>query len=263
MTVTLRTENVTKKFGGVIAVNNISIKIKKGSVTAIIGPNGAGKTTLLNLISGVLYPDKGKIFFEEKDITKTPPYRRARLGIARTFQNISIIPSLTVFENVISGIIGINMSNNIMKLFDTKQINKEANSIIYKKAYEILDKVKLSDKALKLAIELTRAEQRVLDIALALATEPRLLLLDEPTSGLAYEDIPHIVNLIKDLKKTDHMLTIILVEHKLDVVKDLADKVIVMSEGKILTEGSYNDVINNRDVIEVYLGEEYVESKKY
>ena len=263
MTVTLRTENVTKKFGGVIAVNNISIKIKKGSVTAIIGPNGAGKTTLLNLISGVLYPDKGKIFFEEKDITKTPPYRRARLGIARTFQNISIIPSLTVFENVISGIIGINMSNNIMKLFDTKQINKEANSIIYKKAYEILDKVKLSDKALKLAIELTRAEQRVLDIALALATEPRLLLLDEPTSGLAYEDIPHIVNLIKDLKKTDHMLTIILVEHKLDVVKDLADKVIVMSEGKILTEGSYNDVINNRDVIEMYLGEEYVESKKY
>jgi len=263
VTVTLRTENVTKKFGGVIAVNNISIKIKKGSVTAIIGPNGAGKTTLLNLISGVLYPDKGKIFFEEKDITKTPPYRRARLGIARTFQNISIIPSLTVFENVISGIIGINMSNNIMKLFDTKQINKEANSIIYKKAYEILDKVKLSDKALKLAIELTRAEQRVLDIALALATEPRLLLLDEPTSGLAYEDIPHIVNLIKDLKKTDHMLTIILVEHKLDVVKDLADKVIVMSEGKILTEGSYNDVINNRDVIEVYLGEEYVESKKY
>lgn len=263
MTVTLRTENVTKKFGGVIAVNNISIKIKKGSVTAIIGPNGAGKTTLLNLISGVLYPDKGKIFFEEKDITKTPPYRRARLGIARTFQNISIIPSLTVFENVISGIIGINMSNNIMKLFDTKQINKEANSIIYKKAYEILDKVKLSDKALKLAIELTRAEQRVLDIALALATEPRLLLLDEPTSGLAYEDIPHIVNLIKDLKKTDHMLTIILVEHKLDVVKDLADKVIVMNEGKILTEGSYNDVINNRDVIEMYLGEEYVESKKY
>jgi len=263
VTVTLRTENVTKKFGGVIAVNNISIKIKKGSVTAIIGPNGAGKTTLLNLISGVLYPDKGKIFFEEKDITKTPPYRRARLGIARTFQNISIIPSLTVFENVISGIIGINMSNNIMKLFDTKQINKEANSIIYKKAYEILDKVKLSDKALKLAIELTRAEQRVLDIALALATEPRLLLLDEPTSGLAYEDIPHIVNLIKDLKKTDHMLTIILVEHKLDVVKDLADKVIVMNEGKILTEGSYNDVINNRDVIEMYLGEEYVESKKY
>jgi branched-chain amino acid transport system ATP-binding protein len=263
VTVTLRTENVTKKFGGVIAVNNISIKIKKGSVTAIIGPNGAGKTTLLNLISGVLYPDKGKIFFEEKDITKTPPYRRARLGIARTFQNISIIPSLTVFENVISGIIGINMSNNIMKLFDTKQINKEANSIICKKAYEILDKVKLSDKALKLAIELTRAEQRVLDIALALATEPRLLLLDEPTSGLAYEDIPHIVNLIKDLKKTDHMLTIILVEHKLDVVKDLADKVIVMSEGKILTEGSYNDVINNRDVIEMYLGEEYVESKKY
>lgn len=263
MTITLRTENVTKKFGGVIAVNNISIKIKKGSVTAIIGPNGAGKTTLLNLISGVLYPDKGKIFFEEKDITKMPPYKRARLGIARTFQNISIIPSLTVLGNVISGIIGINMSNNMMKLFDAKQINKEVNSTIYKKAYEILNKVKLSDRALKLAIELTQAEQRVLDIAIALATEPRLLLLDEPTSGLAYEDIPHIVNLIKDLKKTDHMLTIILVEHKLDVVKDLADKVIVMSEGKILTEGSYNDVINNRDVIEVYLGEEYVESKKY
>mgnify|MGYP000025752471 CR=1 FL=1 len=248
----LRTENITKRFGGLIAVNNATISIERGSITAIIGPNGAGKTTFLNLISGVIYPDSGRIYFEGRDITRKPPYERAKLGITRSFQNIGVLQSLTVFDNIRASIIGIRIStsfSNMVNIFRRKNDRE-----LYNEIHEIIDKMGLRDKEWSLVQRLNQAEQRVLDIAMAIAAKPKLLLLDEPTSGLAAEDMPRIIKLIKSLKEATHGITIILVEHKLEVVKSLADRVIVMHEGRILADGSYHDVVSNREVVEVYLG---------
>jgi branched-chain amino acid transport system ATP-binding protein len=248
----LRTENITKRFGGLIAVNNATISIERGSITAIIGPNGAGKTTFLNLISGVIYPDSGRIYFEGRDITRKPPYERAKLGITRSFQNIGVLQSLTVFDNIRASIIGIRIStsfSNMVNIFRRKNDRE-----LYNEIHEIIDKMGLRDKEWSLVQRLNQAEQRVLDIAMAIAAKPKLLLLDEPTSGLAAEDVPRIIKLIKSLKEAIHGITIILVEHKLEVVKSLADRVIVMHEGRILADGSYHDVVSNREVVEVYLG---------
>jgi len=248
----LRTENITKRFGGLIAVNNATISIERGSITAIIGPNGAGKTTFLNLISGVIYPDSGRIYFEGRDITRKPPYERAKLGITRSFQNIGVLQSLTVFDNIRASIIGIRIStsfSNMVNIFRRKNDRE-----LYNEIHEIIDKMGLRDKEWSLVQRLNQAEQRVLDIAMAIAAKPKLLLLDEPTSGLAAEDMPRIIKLIKSLKEAIHGITIILVEHKLEVVKSLADRVIVMHEGRILADGSYHDVVSNREVVEVYLG---------
>jgi branched-chain amino acid transport system ATP-binding protein len=248
----LRTENITKRFGGLIAVNNATISIERGSITAIIGPNGAGKTTFLNLISGVIYPDSGRIYFEGRDITRKPPYERAKLGITRSFQNIGVLQSLTVFDNIRASIIGIRIStsfSNMVNIFRRKNDRE-----LYNEIHEIIDKMGLRDKEWSLVQRLNQAEQRVLDIAMAIAAKPKLLLLDEPTSGLAAEDVPRIIKLIKSLKEAIHGITVILVEHKLEVVKSLADRVIVMHEGRILADGSYHDVVSNREVVEVYLG---------
>jgi branched-chain amino acid transport system ATP-binding protein len=248
----LRTENITKRFGGLIAVNNATISIERGSITAIIGPNGAGKTTFLNLISGVIYPDSGRIYFEGRDITRKPPYERAKLGITRSFQNIGVLQSLIVFDNIRASIIGIRIStsfSNMVNIFRRKNDRE-----LYNEIHEIINKMGLRDKEWSLVLRLNQAEQRVLDIAMAIAAKPKLLLLDEPTSGLAAEDVPRIIKLIKSLKEAIHGITIILVEHKLEVVKILADRVIVMHEGGILADGSYHDVVSNREVVEVYLG---------
>ncbi|MEM1610928.1 MAG: ABC transporter ATP-binding protein [Sulfolobales archaeon] len=248
----LRTENITKKFGGLIAVNNVTISIKRGSITAIIGPNGAGKTTFLNLISGVIYPDTGRIYFEGIDITRKPPYERAKLGISRSFQSNSVLQSLTVFDNMRASIIGVKNSMRFWDLINILQ--RKSDGELYREIHEIIDNMGLKGREWLLAQHLTQAEQRVLDIAMAIAAKPKLLLLDEPTSGLAAEDVPRIIKLIKSLKEATSNLTIILVEHKLEVVKSLADRVIVMHEGRILADGSYNDVVSNGEVIEAYLG---------
>jgi len=253
----LKTINITKRFGGIIAVNNVSITVRKGTITAIIGPNGAGKTTFLNIISGVISPDRGEVFFEGKNITRLPPHERARLGIARTFQNIAVFPSLTVFDSIRTAIIGVKKSNSLLKLLNINVFKREKDLSPYDETHEIMKIASimgLAGKELNRVFHLTQAMQRVLDIAMALAMKPKLLLLDEPTSGLAYEDIPHIIKLIKSLKEASPDLTIILVEHKLEVVRDLADKVIVMKEGKVIAEGSYNEVVSNKEVIEAYLG---------
>jgi len=248
----LRTANITKSFGGLIAVNNVNISIERGSITAIIGPNGAGKTTFLNLISGVLYPDSGRIYFEGRDITRKPPYERAKLGITRSFQNIGVLQSLTVFDNIRASTIGIRISTSFSNLVNI--FRRKTDRELYNEIHEIIDKMGLRDRKWSLVQRLNQAEQRVLDIAMAIAAKPKLLLLDEPTSGLAAEDVPRIIKLIKSLKEAIHGITVILVEHKLEVVKSLADRVIVMHEGRILADGSYRDVVSNREVVEAYLG---------
>jgi len=257
MTEVLKTVNVTKGFGGIIAVNNVSVTVSKGTITAIIGPNGAGKTTFLNIISGIISPDKGEVFFQGRNVTKLPPHERARLGIARTFQNIAVFPSLTVFDSIRAALIGVKRSGSILELLNMGAFRRERGlgpHIEVAEVMKIVRDVGLAGRESSFVFNLTQAMQRVLDIAMALAMKPKLLLLDEPTSGLAYEDIPHIIKLIKSLKESNPELTIVLVEHKLEVVRDLADRVIVMKEGKVIAEGSYGEVVSNKEVIEAYLG---------
>ncbi|GAY26177.1 ABC transporter ATP-binding protein [Desulfurococcaceae archaeon AG1] len=253
MTAILETHGLTKRFGGLVAVNNVSISVERGSITAIIGPNGAGKTTLLNMISGMLLPDKGRVIFEGKDITSYPAHKRARMGIGRSFQNISIFPNLSVLDNIkIALLIGLGefgASINPLKKLSRYDLLEEAIAIA--------EAVGLGGKERFIAGSLTQADQRKLDIALAISRKPRLLLLDEPTSGLSVEEIPSILSLIRRLRGNSDPLTIILVEHKIEVVRELADRVIVMKEGSVIAEGPPSSVMNNREVIEAYLGEGY------
>jgi len=250
MSEVLRIEGVTKRFGGLVAVDRVSLAIARGSITAIIGSNGAGKTTLINIISGVIYPDEGRVYFEGHDITRKPPHERARLGIARSFQNIGIIPSLTVIDHIKASILG-SKNPNPLKLVHPHYLDSEE---LYNEVYKVLEMVGLRGREWRLALHLTQAEQRKLDIAMAIASKPKLVLMDEPTSGLAAEDIPSVINLLKSLRESNRDLTVVLVEHKLEVVRDLAERVVVMKEGKIIADGTYSSVMSNREVIETYIG---------
>lgn len=250
--IVLKIDRVTKKFGGLIAVNNVSLDIMRGSIVAIIGPNGAGKTTLLNLISGLLYPDEGRIYFEGIDITWRKPHERARMGIGRSFQNLGVVKSFTVYESIMIASMG-SRGNGILSLL--LRGGKKMRSLD-QEVLRIARMVGLDVKMHYMVGQLTQAEQRKLDIAMALALRPRLLLLDEPTSGLAVEDIPNIIESIKSLRRTYEDLTIILVEHKIEVVRDLAERVVVLKEGRVIADGPYSEVINNREVIEAYIGDD-------
>ncbi len=246
----LETVELTKRFGGLVAVNSVSIRVDGGSITAIIGPNGAGKTTLLNLISGAVIPDSGRVFFEGRDITRMNSHERARMGIARSFQNISVFPSLTVLNNIKIALLRTRGSRVSMN--PLKRVSQYCE--LEEEAMAIAETVGLSGKEDLAVGSLTQADQRKLDIALAISQRPRLLLLDEPTSGLSMEEIPVILNLIKSLKREKNSLTIILVEHKIEVVRELAERVIAMKEGRVIAEGPPGSVMSNREVIEAYLG---------
>lgn len=247
----LKTKDLTKSFGGLIAVDHVNITVPKRVIKAIIGPNGAGKTTLFNLISGTLKPTKGKIYFEGEDITDKPPHIRSHKGISRSFQITSIFPKLTTLENVriaaqsrADGKVNYNLFSNAIGYDSYRE-----------KALKLLDEVDLRGKEHLLGCNLTHADQRKLEIAIAMATDPKLLLLDEPTSGIAIEEIPDIVSVITRLKKMQTELTIILIEHKLDIVMNIADSITVMSEGRVIADGKPDQIAKNELVQQAYLGE--------
>lgn len=251
----LETKNLTKSFGGLVAVNHVNIAIPKGLLKAIIGPNGAGKTTLFNLISGTLKPTEGRIFYNGVDITDDPPHIRSRKGISRSFQITSIFPRLTTLENV--RIAAQSRADGRVNYDLLSSVTRYSSFI--EKALNLLAEVGLQGKEHFLACNLPHADQRKLEIAIAMATDPQLLLLDEPTSGIAIEEVPDIVNAITRLKKARMELTLIIIEHKLDVVMRIAESIMVMSEGRVIADDKPDQIAKNELVQQAYLGEPAIE----
>ena len=232
----LELKNVTKRFGGLVAVNNVSFKVREKEFLGLIGPNGAGKTTLFNCISGLYKPNGGKIIFKGIDITGWPPHKIAMLGIARTFQIVRPLSNLTVLENVAIGA--------LKKTNDTR----EAIS----KAKEILEIVGLYDKRYLKARLLNVIEKKRLELARALATDPELLLLDEVAAGLTPAEVDELLELLRDIHRRG--MTIIMIEHVMRAIMNIAERIIVLHYGRLIAEGPPEAISKNPKVIEAYLG---------
>ncbi len=245
----LRIENLSKSFDGNPVFNNVSFAVSEGELSAIIGPNGAGKTTMFNLITGYHVPDKGKIIFKGKDVSGMQPFDIVRLGMARAFQITNIFPKMTVLENVLTAVITKRRGNlNIVKDFRSIKPVRD-------RAYEILENVGLTDMAERRSATLAHGNQKRLDIAVALALEPDLLLLDEPMAGMSPEERKQTVELVKELWERLN-ITMVFIEHDMDMVFGISQKVRVLCYKALLAEGTPKEISTNRQVIEAYLGEE-------
>ena len=243
----LEVKNVTKRFGSLVAVGDVSLTVRKGELRAIIGPNGAGKTTFFNLISGFFRPTEGTIVFEGRDVTALPAHQRVALGMARTFQITEIFPELTVFENV-------RISTEIAAGYRLRPwISRAERGEIGRRVAETLKLAALDAKADRLVGELAHGDQRAAEIAMALALRPNLLLLDEPTAGMGDQETYDITQLIRGLHR-DSNFTIVLIEHDMRVVFHLADQITVLDQGSLLAEGTPQDIAANEAVQAAYLG---------
>jgi branched-chain amino acid transport system ATP-binding protein len=243
----LRVENISKRFGSLVAVSGVSMTIQPGELRAIIGPNGAGKTTFFNMISGFLVPSSGRIVFDDQDITMLPSARRVWRGIARTFQITEVFPELTVRENLRIAVE--SASGFRLRLWQSKDEGEEVSA----RVAELLQMSGLTQKADRLVGELAHGDQRANEIMMALALRPRLLLLDEPTAGMGDQETYDITQLIRKLHR-DQKLTIVLIEHDMRVVFHLADRIMVLAEGKMLAEGTPQEIAKNEAVQAAYLG---------
>nr|WP_290723156.1 ABC transporter ATP-binding protein [Archaeoglobus sp.] len=237
----LKLEEVTKRFGGLVAVNSVSLEIDEGEKVGIVGPNGSGKTTLYNVISGVYAPDGGRIFFEGKEITNLPAHERTKLGIARTFQVPRPFGSATVRENVAIG-----------AMFGRANAGVDEALEMADRYLEMVGIYELREKEAKL---LTPLEKKLMELARALAMKPKLLLLDELLAGMNPQDINRILDLINKVKEEENIATIAMVEHLMHAITKFAERVVVMHQGSKLIEGPTMEVLNHPKVVEVYLGE--------
>ena len=251
----LEVRGLTKRFGGLNAVEDLTFDVQQGELLSIIGPNGAGKTTLFNLLTGFYRPTAGRITFDGVDVTGYRPYKITRTGIARTFQLTSIYQQSTVLENVLVGRAfrsGVGVWGSVLKAPTTVRKEREA----FEKARETIAFVGLVEKENQPAGGLTEEAQKRLSIAMALATEPRLLLLDEPTGGVNMEEISGLIDLVGKIKQAG--ITICLIEHKMRMVMSISDRIVVLSYGKNIAGGTPKEVANNEEVIKAYLGARYV-----
>jgi len=251
----LEVEKLEKSFGGVKAVDGISFSVEEGQAGGIIGPNGAGKTTVFNLITGFYRVDRGNILFYGKNITRTPPYKLPHLGVARTFQNLRLFSALTVFENILSAVLrrdGYNVGSSVFRTTD--YFIKESKA--EEKAKELIEFFQLSGKEDYLANNLPYGEQRRLEIARALALEPKLLLIDEPGAGMNPREIQDLLQTLREVRER-FSLSIAIIEHQMGLVMNISDKVVVMDFGEKIMEGTPEEVKKDKRVIEAYLGEEY------
>jgi len=251
----LQVQNLSKEFDGVKAADDIVFEVEKNSICGLVGPNGSGKTTVFNLICGYLRPDRGKIFFDGRDITSLGPYKIAQLGVGRTFQNIRLFPQISVLDNVMLGFKYEKGERFSSALFQTKRMRKEEKRNLLK-AEEILKFAGLIEKKNALAEQLSHGQRKLLELARILALEHKLFLLDEPFSGLFPETKGTMLNLIKNLKEQDK--TILFIEHDMNSVMGVAEKVIVLNYGKKIAEGKPEEVRNNEEVLRAYLGKRRV-----
>ncbi len=250
--VLLNVDSISKNFGGIIAVDNISFDVRVGQIKAIIGPNGSGKTTLFNLISGHYQPSAGSLYFYGFNITKWPAWKSASVGISRTFQNLALFTNMSVIENVLMGVHVHTKAGFLSSIFRTPKffkIEKEAREIALQK----LSLLGISHIADKRCGELPFGLQRLVEMARALAAEPRLLLLDEPASGLDIHDRNKLCEIIKQIREEG--VTILMVEHDMNITMNLAEEVIVIDSGKKICEGTPKEVQRDPEVIRIYLGE--------
>lgn len=252
----LKIKDVSKSFGGLVALENVSLETEQGIIKAIIGPNGAGKTTLLNIISGIYSPDSGEILFNGIPLHNLPPSEIARIGISRTFQHVELFGNMSVIENIMVGRHVRTKSGLLSCGFRLPKAKAEERQIV-KDSEEILRFIGLYDKKNEKASSLPIGEERILEIGRALATEPKLLLLDEPASGLNEVETTELSEFIKRLK-LQRGITIILVEHDMRLVMDISDSIVVLDFGKKIAEGTPQDISNNQLVIDAYLGDEAV-----
>ncbi len=248
----LSVRNLTKDFGGLRAVDHLSFDVKRGLITALIGPNGSGKTTTFNMISGHLRPSSGEIYFEGERIDGRPPYHIARLGIARTFQNLEIFAHLSVIENVLLAIESRSPVNLLETIFRLPSFFRKERAFV-EEARRYLSLLGLEKEAFKPAASLPFGLQRYLEIVRALAARPRFLLLDEAASGLDASEKALLMDLIRRLKREG--LSILLVEHDMNLTMELADEVIVLDQGRKIAQGPPLEIQRHPEVIRVYLGE--------
>ncbi len=244
----LKTESLSKHFGGLIAVNKVNFSLREREVTGIIGPNGSGKTTFFNLLSGFFPPSTGKIFFHQEEITHVPPHQRVLRGIVRTFQLVSVFNSLTVWENLVLSSIRFQAEETSWRKFffsSTKGARIQENCI------KALKLVGLENQASIATAELPYGSKRLLEIGIALSLNPKILLLDEPLAGLSDVEITEVLNLLNRIKKD---LTLVIIEHKLSKIVDLVKRLIVMNEGNFICEGDPYHVLDDKTVKECYWG---------
>ena len=238
-------QGLTKEFKGFVAVSDVSLNVLRGSIHALIGPNGAGKTTLFNLLTNFLVPTSGNVFFKGQNITHERPSQIARKGIVRSFQISAVFPHMSVLENVR---VALQQKQNVS--FQFWRPEKSLHHL-HEKALELLDSVDLSSYAEELAVNLPYGRKRALELATTLALEPELMLLDEPTQGMGHEDVDRVTQLIK---KVSVGRTVLMVEHNMNVVSSIADRITVLQRGTVIADGSYREVSNNPLVIEAYMG---------